>query len=65
ATGIDALAAQVRRVLEDDDLRERLRWAGIQRAGQYTWERTIDGFASAYAEVAAASAVRQTRAVAA
>jgi glycosyltransferase involved in cell wall biosynthesis len=65
ATDADALAAHVRRVLEDDELRERLRWAGIQRAGQYTWERTIDGFASAYAQVLSASGVRETGAVAA
>jgi glycosyltransferase involved in cell wall biosynthesis len=65
ATDAGALAAQVRRVLEDDELRERLRWAGIQRAGQYTWDRTIDGFASAYTQVSAASSIRQAGAVAA
>jgi alpha-1,3-rhamnosyl/mannosyltransferase len=62
ATDIDALATQVRRLFEDGDLRERLRWAGIERAARFTWQRTIDGFARAYERVAQA---RERRAVAA
>jgi alpha-1,3-rhamnosyl/mannosyltransferase len=54
ATDVDGLASQVRRVLGDADLRERLRWAGIERAAQHTWQRTIEGFASAYERVAGA-----------
>ncbi|MEX0750236.1 MAG: glycosyltransferase family 1 protein [Dehalococcoidia bacterium] len=47
-----ALAWQVRRTIDDRDLRERLGWAGIERAAQCSWQRTIDGFASAYTAVA-------------
>lgn len=36
----DELAAQMQRVLDDTLLRDELKRAGIERAGQFTWERT-------------------------
>jgi glycosyltransferase involved in cell wall biosynthesis len=52
ATDADALASCVRRVLDDGDLRGRLRWSGFERAAQHTWARTIDGLTEAYEQVA-------------
>ena len=47
---VDALAAAIGRVLRDRALRERLRAAGIARAGQFSWEtaarRTLDVYAA-------------------
>lgn len=47
---VDGLAAAMARVLRDDRLRDRLRGAGIARAGQFPWEatarRTLDAYAS-------------------
>ena len=49
---VDALAVAIGRVLRDDALRERLRLAGIARAGQFSWEaaarRTLDAYASLF-----------------
>jgi glycosyltransferase involved in cell wall biosynthesis len=50
-----ALASCVRRAVEDADVRDRLRWAGIERAAQCSWHRTIDGFERAYLDVAEAA----------
>lgn len=58
ASDVGALAAHVQRAVEDGDLRDRLRWAGIERAAQCSWQRAIDGFAAAYASVGEASARR-------
>ena len=49
-----ALARQVRLAVEEGQLRDRLRWAGIERAARCSWQRTVDGFATAYGRVAAA-----------
>ncbi len=35
----DEIAEAIRKLLEDDSLRERLREAGIKRAAEFTWER--------------------------
>jgi glycosyltransferase involved in cell wall biosynthesis len=35
----DALAVELRRILSDEDLRERLVMAGLERVKQYSWER--------------------------
>ena len=47
---VDGLAAAMARVLRDDGLRDRLRRAGVARAGQFSWEatarRTLDAYAS-------------------
>jgi glycosyltransferase involved in cell wall biosynthesis len=37
---VEAIADALRRLLGDDDLRERLRGAGRERAASFTWERT-------------------------
>jgi glycosyltransferase involved in cell wall biosynthesis len=55
ANEADALASQVRRAVEDADVLDRLRWAGIERAAQCSWQRTIDGFERAYLDVADAT----------
>ena len=46
----DGLASAIAQVLRDEALRERLRAAGLARAGQFSWEtaarRTLDAYAS-------------------
>ncbi len=37
----DAIAEGMRRILEDDALAEQLRQAGLVRAADYTWDRTL------------------------
>jgi glycosyltransferase involved in cell wall biosynthesis len=37
---VDAIAVAVRRILEDDELAERLRTAGLERARQFSWDET-------------------------
>ncbi|MFN2589211.1 MAG: glycosyltransferase family 4 protein, partial [Actinomycetota bacterium] len=37
---VDSIADGIRRVAEDDELRQRLRRAGPARAAEFTWERT-------------------------
>jgi len=59
ADDAEALARQARRAIEDEDVRDRLRRAGIERAAERTWERTIAGFAAAYTDVAERAAQRQ------
>ncbi len=39
----NALAAQIRRLLGDDDLRDRLLRAGAQQAAKYSWSRSAVG----------------------
>lgn len=51
ARDVAALAWAVRSVIESPDRAETLRRRGIERAAQFTWQRTIDGFAQAYAMV--------------
>jgi glycosyltransferase involved in cell wall biosynthesis len=63
ATDADALAAAVMRVLTDSDLRDRLRWSGIERAAQCSWSRTIDGLAHVYHAVAEKQLAGRARAV--
>ncbi len=36
---VDEMAEVIRRALEDSELRERLRWEGLARAAEFTWER--------------------------
>ena len=42
----DLLAANVRRLLEDEDLRIRIALAGRDHIGQFTWDRALDRFES-------------------
>ncbi len=58
ARDVDALAAGVRAIVEGADLAAGLRRRGIERAGQFTWQRTIDGFAEAYGLVGERASVR-------
>jgi glycosyltransferase involved in cell wall biosynthesis len=51
-----ALACDVCDVLTRDDLRTALRLRGLDRAGQYTWTRTVEGFARTYDAVTGPSA---------
>jgi glycosyltransferase involved in cell wall biosynthesis len=37
---VEAIAVSIRRILEDRDLAERLRAAGLERARRFTWEET-------------------------
>lgn len=46
---VDAFAAALRRVLEDDALAASLRERGLERAARFTWERTGAGLAAALA----------------
>jgi glycosyltransferase involved in cell wall biosynthesis len=48
----EALAAAVRRVLDDPGLAHRLGEAGRARAGTYSWERVTDQIESIYGELA-------------
>jgi glycosyltransferase involved in cell wall biosynthesis len=44
----DGLATQVRRVLREPGLADRLRAEGIARAATFTWERSVTGHLDAY-----------------
>jgi glycosyltransferase involved in cell wall biosynthesis len=48
----EAIAAGVGRVLSDGSLRERLRIAGLERAGRFTWEETARRTAAVLREAA-------------
>ncbi|HEX5145732.1 MAG TPA: glycosyltransferase family 1 protein, partial [Conexibacter sp.] len=48
-----AIRAAIERLLGDPELRERLRAAGLQRAAQFSWERTARETAAAYARALA------------
>jgi glycosyltransferase involved in cell wall biosynthesis len=52
-----ALARDICDVLTREDLRAALRLRGLERAGQYTWQRTVEGFARAYDAVPGAPAM--------
>ncbi len=55
-----ALASAVRAILDSRDLASSLRTRGLERARRFTWNKTIAGFAEAYASVAdGASSVSQ------
>ena len=47
----EALAAALLRVLEEPGLAEELRRRGLERAREFTWERTADAFAEVFDEV--------------
>lgn len=49
-----ALAEALEAVLDDEGLRDSLREKGLQRAGQFTWERTAQGTLRAYQKLLAA-----------
>jgi glycogen(starch) synthase len=46
----DALAAALRRMMQDGDLRHRLGEAGRRRAGQFSWPALADQYDQVYAE---------------
>jgi glycosyltransferase involved in cell wall biosynthesis len=46
-----AIAAAMRRVLEDSSLRADLRMRGLARAREFSWERSIRRVREIYAEV--------------
>jgi alpha-1,3-rhamnosyl/mannosyltransferase len=48
----NALVAHVERILADSTEADRLRQAGVARARQFTWRRTAELTAKAYATVA-------------
>jgi glycosyltransferase involved in cell wall biosynthesis len=48
----DELGGELRRVLEDDELAQRLRRSGLARAGEFTWARAARTIADAVDEVA-------------
>lgn len=50
---VDALAGALAAVLDDDELADRLRARGRERAATYTWDRTASGTVDAYAAVLA------------
>jgi glycosyltransferase involved in cell wall biosynthesis len=54
-----ALADAMARLAGDPALRERLARAGRQRAAAWTWERTADLTAAAYAEIAPSAGTRK------
>jgi peptidoglycan/xylan/chitin deacetylase (PgdA/CDA1 family) len=47
----DAWASAIRRLIEDDALRERLSRAGPERASAFSWERAAAGFAELIGEL--------------
>ena len=51
----EAIAAALDRVLGDEALGAALGEIGLGRAAEYTWERTAERTASAYAEAARGS----------
>lgn len=51
---VPGLAAALRRVLDDEDLSDRLRRAGRERAAALTWERTAQGLIDLWNAAAAA-----------
>jgi len=48
----EALAAVINRVLADSPLRERLRTAGLEQAGRFSWEQVADSTLAAFARAA-------------
>ncbi len=51
ATDTPALAAALRRILDDGDLRATLRARGLARAATFGWERTADGMLACYRDL--------------
>jgi glycosyltransferase involved in cell wall biosynthesis len=49
----EALAEALVRVLSDAALAEELRRRGLERAREFTWERTADAFAELFEELGA------------
>jgi glycosyltransferase involved in cell wall biosynthesis len=50
---VDAFAAALRRVRDEDGLAAELTWRGLARAAEFTWERTARELAAAVEEAAA------------
>lgn len=48
-----AWAAALRRIVSDNDLRERLRAAGLERVGQFSWDRSAQQHAELFHSIAA------------
>ena len=49
---VDALTAAIERVLQDEDLRSRLRKRGINQAKRFSWERTAEETIAVYRKIA-------------
>jgi glycosyltransferase involved in cell wall biosynthesis len=47
----EALAGALKRMLSDQDLRERLALAGLERVKQYSWERVAEKTYALYQQV--------------
>lgn len=52
ADDVATLTRAVRTLLESEDLVAEMRARGTERAAQFTWRRTVDGFVHAYERVA-------------
>ena len=52
---IERLASHVGRILADAALADELRRRGHERAGEYTWQRTVDGITRAYEAIVPAA----------
>jgi glycosyltransferase involved in cell wall biosynthesis len=48
---VDAIAVSIRRILEDDELAERLRAAGVERAKRFNWAETARKTLACYRKV--------------
>ena len=51
-TDVTAMAAAIKLVWTDEDLRERLMRQGAARVSEFTWRRTAEGFRAVYRQVA-------------
>jgi glycosyltransferase involved in cell wall biosynthesis len=56
-----AIAAAIDRVTGDKTLRERLRSAGLERAGRYTWEAAAAGHVAAYQRAGSSPSLMKRR----
>jgi glycosyltransferase involved in cell wall biosynthesis len=52
-----ALAERVTRLLDSPELAAALRARGLERAARFSWQRTLDGYANVYRQVACAPTV--------
>ena len=50
---VDSIAAAIDRIVADDELRSRLRGAGLERAARFSWEEAARRHADIYARAAA------------
>lgn len=50
---VDAMAGALRRLLEDADYAETLRMRGLQRASEFTWNRTASGLIASWSRALA------------